>query len=46
MKDVEGDDSMKSSPMDDPDEMAHFKQVVAAFFNYTVCIITILNSDL
>ena len=23
-------------PMDDPDEQAHFKQVVSAFFNYTV----------
>jgi hypothetical protein len=22
--------------MDDPEEMAHFKQVVGAFFNYTV----------
>ena len=23
-------------PLDDPDEQAHFKQVVSAFFNYTV----------
>ena len=26
----------EGSPLDDPEEMAHFKQVVSAFFNYSV----------
>lgn len=26
----------KSNPMEDPEEQAHFKQVVSAFFNYAV----------
>ena len=26
----------QSNPMDDPEEQAHFKQVVTAFFNYAV----------
>ena len=28
----------KPDPFDDPTEQAHFKQVVSAFFNYSVCI--------
>ena len=30
------EDTESKRPMDDPDEQAHFKQVVSAFFNYTV----------
>jgi hypothetical protein len=26
----------EASPFDDPEEQAHFKQVVSAFFNYSV----------
>jgi len=26
----------EGSPFDDPEEQAHFKQVVSAFFNYSV----------
>jgi hypothetical protein len=26
----------KEDPFNDPEEQAHFKQVVAAFFNYSV----------
>lgn len=33
---MEGDKEMQRDPMDDPEEQAHFKQVVSAFFNYTV----------
>jgi hypothetical protein len=31
----------KQDPFDDPDEQAHFKQVVSAFFNYSVAIIVL-----
>jgi hypothetical protein len=30
------EEQIMSSPIDDPVEMAHFKQVVDTFFNYSV----------
>ena len=36
----------KEDPFNDPEEQAHFKQVVAAFFNYSVrkILLKLLNS--
>ena len=33
------DESVKKTPLEDPEETAHFKQVVSAFFNYSVKIL-------
>ena len=33
---MEGSSDLKESPFEDPEETAHFKQVVSAFFNYSV----------
>ncbi len=30
------EENKKDEPFNDPEEQAHFKQVVAAFFNYSV----------
>ncbi len=30
------EENKKDDPFNDPEEQAHFKQVVAAFFNYSV----------
>jgi hypothetical protein len=34
----------KEDPFNDPEEQAHFKQVVAAFFNYSVRTILLSHS--
>ena len=36
-------DHSKVNPFDDPEEAAHFKTVVSAFFNYAVNTITLIN---
>lgn len=33
---VDKNDDMTSTPLDDEEEQAHFKQVVSAFFNYSI----------
>lgn len=33
---MEPSQDMQDSPLEDPEEQAHFKQVISAFFNYSL----------
>lgn len=40
------EEDKKDNPLNDPEEQAHFKQVVSAFFNYSVLILVVEQQSL